>query len=116
MGVMLVAYRLELITQKQYRELVKGLRDEDLDPLFANLLRYHWLEESQHAKIDVLELEKMRADSSVKVIDEAIQDYMDIVQAFDGLLKAQGEMDAESLRKATKRVFSPAQIGSITRE
>jgi hypothetical protein len=116
MAVMLVTYHLELITQKHYVEFVKGDRDEDLDALFANLLRYHWLEESQHAKIDVLELEKMRADSSDKVVDEAIQDYVDIVHAFDGLLKAQGEMDAESLQKAIGRVLPPSERVSVARE
>jgi hypothetical protein len=116
MAVMLVTYHLELITQKHYVEFVKSDRDEDLDPLFANLLRYHWLEESQHAKIDVLELEKMRADSSAKVSDEAIQDYMDILRAFDGLLKAQAEMDAESMGEATARAFAPAETASIARK
>ena len=38
------------MTQLHYLDSVKD--DGDLDPLFKSLLRHHWMEEAQHAKLD----------------------------------------------------------------
>jgi hypothetical protein len=41
---------------------------------------------------------------------KAIEDYIDLVGAFDGLLKSQAEMDARSIAGAAGRAFDEAQI------
>lgn len=111
MAVALVTLHLELVTQQHYTE---GIRDaEGLDPFFASLLKNHWLEESQHAKIDALELQKLATGAAEAQIDGAIEDYLGILGAFGGLLKQQGLYDVKSLERATGKTFSDEERGAI---
>jgi len=113
MAVALTTLHLELVTQQHFTE---GFRDGDsagLDPAFASLLKNHWLEESQHAKIDALELQKLAAGASADQISAAIEDYLGILGAFAGLLTAQGALDVTSLERATGRVFTGDERSAI---
>jgi len=110
-AVMLVTLHLEIMTQAHYVECMKD--DAQLDPFFVNLLRYHWMEESQHARIDALELDKMADASSEDVRARAFADYLEIGGAFDGLLKAQAEMDVRSLARALGRTFNADEVTQI---
>ena len=100
-AVMLVTLHLELITQQHYTDSVRD--NAALDPLFAKLLKSHWLEESQHARIDQLELQKMVHAASPEQVATAVNDYFDLLGAFDGLLKSQADMDAATFERATGR-------------
>lgn len=111
MAVLLVTLHLEIITQAHY---VDAMRDnKEMEPLFAGLFKYHWLEEAQHAKLDVLQLVKLRADCSDEQAQTAINDYFDIVGAFAGLLAAQAKLDVGSLERALGRSFSEAEQAAI---
>ena len=110
-AVMLVTLHLEIMTQAHYVECVKD--DTAIDPLFAKLLRFHWMEESQHARIDALELDKLLTDAVPANITKAMDDYMALIDAFDGLLKAQAEMDVRSCAAATGRTFDQAQSQAL---
>lgn len=107
LAITLTTLHLELITQQHYTHHVRERTDEEqLDPLFARLLRFHWIEEAQHAKLDVLEIEKMMEFGDEQVVDGAMSDYVGIVGAFDGLLGQQAEMDAGSLERAVGRALN----------
>jgi hypothetical protein len=111
MAVALVTLHLELVTQQHY---VEGIRDaKELDPFFASLLKNHWLEESQHAKIDALELAKLAQGATEAQLATAIDDYLGILGAFGGLLAQQGELDVKSLERATGRTFTEAEARAI---
>lgn len=110
-GVMLVTLHLEIMTQAHYVECVKD--DGQLDPFFVKLLRFHWMEESQHARIDALELDKLLDAATPAAIQTGIDDYLGLIDAFDGLLKAQAEMDARSLPAATGRTFDEGETKRI---
>jgi hypothetical protein len=107
MAAMLTTLHLELITQEHYVSSVKD--DGSLDPLFCAILKHHWLEEAQHAKIDMLELEKMKEETDEAQRAVAVADYFEILGAFDGLLGQQVEMDVRSLEARTGRTFAPAE-------
>jgi hypothetical protein len=107
MAVTLVTLHLELITQAHY---VDCMRDSgDLEPLFKSLFKHHWLEESQHAKTDVLELNKLRATASSEQIQQCVDDYFAIAGAFANLLAEQGKLDVASLERAIGRTLAPAE-------
>lgn len=110
-AVMIVTLHLEIMTQAHYTESVRD--NETLDPLFARLLKHHWLEESQHAKIDALELDKLVSSAGPEQIKKAFSDYLDLVSAFDGLVESQAKMDIGSLETATGRKFSEAEAKEI---
>ena len=55
LAVALLILQIEWMTQRHYVESVRD--DQDLDPQFKSLLRHHWMEEAQHAKLDTLMVE-----------------------------------------------------------
>ena len=113
MAVMLTTLHLELVTQQHYVEGYRETEVKGLDPFFASLLKHHWLEEAQHAKIDALELGKLAEGAPAAQIDKAIDDYIGILDAFSGLLAQQGQLDVVSLERATGRSFDDAQTKAI---
>ena len=55
LGVGIAILHIEWMTLRHY---IEGVRDnQDLDPQFKSLLKHHWLEESQHTKLDTLIVE-----------------------------------------------------------
>jgi hypothetical protein len=110
-AVMIITLQLELMTQEHYTESVR--ENQTLDPLFSSLLKHHWLEESQHARLDALELDKLLDAASPEAIDAAFQDFFDLIDAVDGLLGMQAKMDVDSLAHAVGRSFSPEQAERI---
>ncbi|UJR86054.1 diiron oxygenase [Sandaracinus amylolyticus] len=110
-AVMMVTLHLEIMTQAHYVECIRD--DDTIDPFFSKLLRMHWLEESQHARIDALELDKLLRLASPAQIEEAFADYLDLVAAIDGLLRTQAEMDARVLSRATERTFAAPERDAI---
>jgi hypothetical protein len=113
MAVMLTTLHLELVTQQHFVEGFRGEEAERLDPFFASLLKNHWLEEAQHAKIDALELKKLAESSTPAQIDTAVEDYLAILHAFAGLLGAQAALDIPSLERITGRTFTAEQRQAI---
>lgn len=111
MAVVVTTLHLEIMTQDHYTESIRD--DSGLDPLFVRLLKHHWMEESQHAKIDALEFDRMLDGSTPEVRAKALADYLEIGGAFDGLLKAQAEMDARSLATALGRTFGEAETAKL---
>jgi hypothetical protein len=115
LGVFLTTLHIEWMTQKHYVESVKDNAREDLDPLFCSLLRHHWMEESQHAKLDTLVVEKLASALEPQKIEAAVDDYMDIGKMIDGALAVQRKLDLESLERATARTFTPEEREEIDR-
>jgi hypothetical protein len=113
LGVFLATLHIEWFTQKHYLESVKDNAREQLDPLFVSLLRHHWMEESQHAKLDTLIVDKLASGLEPQKIETAIDDYMDIGKLIDGGVTAQIELDLESLQKATGRILSADEKAEI---
>jgi hypothetical protein len=113
LGVFLTTLHIEWFTQKHYVESVKDNAAERLDPLFCSLLRHHWMEESQHAKLDTLIVDKIASALGRKEIEKGIDDYMDIGKLLDGGLQAQVRMDMDSLQKAIGRVLGAAERAEI---
>jgi hypothetical protein len=94
-------------------ESVKDNAAERLDPLFSSLLKHHWLEESQHAKLDTLIIDKIASGLEPAKIEAGIDDYMDIGKFLDGGLAAQVQLDLESLQKAIGRTLSAEEKAEI---
>jgi len=107
LGVGLAILHIEWITLRHYIEGVKD--NQDLDPQFKSLLKHHWLEESQHTKLDTLIVEALTEAASEKEIDQAFADYADIGGFLDNGIKQQTEFDIESFISATGRNLSKSE-------
>ena len=62
LAVALFVLMIEWTTQSHYLGSVRNARE--IDPLFAKLLRSHWIEEAQHARLDTLLVRELGAGRS----------------------------------------------------
>ena len=109
----LLTSMVEWLTQLHY---VEHMRDpSELDALFLDLVRYHWMDEAQHAKIDSLLIEEICQDCSEADGEHAIDELLELGGAVDGLLSQQGDFDLVSLEQAIGRGFSPGETAEIKR-
>jgi len=104
LAVALTVLQGEWMTQRHYLDSVRDNRE--LDPQFRSLLKHHWMEEAQHAKLDTLMVDAIGAKCSEREIEGAIQEYLEIAAFLDAGLKQQVEFDLESLSEATGRTLS----------
>lgn len=104
LGVALAILHFEWMTQHHYLDSVKN--DHGLDPQFKNLLKHHWMEEAQHAKLDTLMLDTLAAACRADEIAGAIDEYLMIIELLDRTLQQQVRLDIEALQRATGRTFS----------
>jgi len=107
LAVTIAILGLEWMSQGHYLGAVKD--NQDLDPQFKSLLRHHWIEEVQHAKLDSLVLKSLAQRSSVQDIAAAIREYFEIGAFLDGGFKQQAEFDLKSLERAIGRMLSEVQ-------
>src|SRR4030095_3701565 len=103
-GVALVILMIEWMTQDHYVGSIKD--DSGLDPLFKSLLKNHWLEEAEHAKLDTMMVESLVENATEEQIGEAIDGFLAVGGFLDEGLKQQVLFDMEALETATGRVLS----------
>jgi hypothetical protein len=111
LAVALLTLHIEWMTQRHYLDSVK---DAPLDPQFASLLRHHWMEEAQHAKLDTLLVEALARPFGEGQIMRAIDEYLEIGGMLDGGLRELVKLDMESLRLATGRVLTESEREQFT--
>jgi hypothetical protein len=92
-----------------------GVKDnQDLDTQFKSLLKHHWLEESQHTKLDTLIVEELATNASEKEIDQAFREYAEIGAFIDEVIKQQTEFDVEAFITATGRKLTKSERQEMT--
>jgi hypothetical protein len=101
------------MVQQHYIESVKD--NQDLDPQFKSLLKHHWLEEVQHAKIDTLMVEALAESRTEQQILDAVEEYLQIGGFLDGALKQQVEFDLDSFTRASGRELSSTEAEEFRR-
>lgn len=95
---------IEWGTQRHY---VDSIRDNQaLDPQFKSLLKNHWLEESQHVKLDTMVFFELVEGSAPGAVETAVDEFLDIGGFVDGGLKQQAELDLQALETAIGRALS----------
>lgn len=104
LAVTIAILGLEWMSQGHYLGSVKD--DRDLDPQFKSLLKHHWIEEAQHARLDALVLQSLAQRNSAQDLAKAIEEYFEIGAFLDGGFKQQAELDLQSLERAINRPIS----------
>lgn len=104
LSVALVILHIEWMTQRHYLDSIAD--DQRLDAQFKSLLKHHWMEESQHAKLDTLMVESLAAGCNEQEIEAAINGYLEIGGFLDGGLKMQTQFDMEALERVTGRTLT----------
>lgn len=102
---------VEIVTQAHYHEsIAKGA---ELSPLYKDVFRYHWLEESQHAILDELEWRRKDAQLSERERDSAVDELIELTLAIDGILQDQAKADTEYFLKLVEREASKPEANAI---
>lgn len=94
LGVALAVLHIEWMTQDHYLRSVRNA--DDIDGEFRNLLRFHWIEEAQHARLDTLLIEESVASCSQAERRAALAGYVRIVEGLAKVLADQVELDIEA--------------------
>jgi hypothetical protein len=107
LAVALAILQIEWMTQRHYLDSVKD--DQELDPQFKSLLRHHWMEEAQHARLDTLMVEALAAGRSRQGIEQAVEEYIEIGAFLDGGVKQQMQFDLEAFERASGRTLTAGE-------
>lgn len=111
LAVALATLHLECTTQAHYLEAVRA--STGLDPVFADLLKHHWMEEAQHAELDVQMLASIADSCDPLETAAAIDEYFMIVDLLDDVLARQVALDVDTFEGVAGRPFGAAQRAAI---
>jgi hypothetical protein len=110
-AVLALTLDIELFTQLHYRESIDP--DAGLSELFKDVFLYHWREESQHAILDELEWVRHDAGMTAEQRDQAVDEFIELVAAVDGILQAQAKADAGYFAAKCGRSVDATELRSI---
>ncbi len=110
-AVLALTLDIELFTQLHYRQSIDP--DTELSELFKDVFLYHWKEESQHAILDELEWMRHDAGLTAEKRDRAVDEFIELVAAVDGILQAQAKADAGYFAAKCGRTVDEAEARSI---
>ena len=110
-SVLALTCHIELFVQAHYAESIAPR--EELCPLFRDVFKYHWKDESQHVVLDELEWKDEHARLSPAERDQAVNDLIALVAAVDGILQAQSASDADYFFRNVSRSFSVEETAQV---
>jgi hypothetical protein len=110
-AVLALTLDIELFTQLHYRQSID--HDTELSELFKDVFLYHWKEESQHAILDELEWVRHDAGLTTEKRDRAVDEFIELVAAVDGILQAQAKADAGYFAAQCDRAVHEAEAREI---
>lgn len=97
LAVGLTVLMFEWMSQVHYVDSIKD--NGNIDPLFKSMLRHHWIEEAQHAKLDTLMIDSIRSGLDAGEVESSIDDFLEIVAFFDDGLNAQAGLNLDALER-----------------
>jgi hypothetical protein len=110
-AVLVLTLDIELFTQLHYRQSIDP--DVELSELFKEVFLYHWKEESQHAILDELELVRHDATLTAAERDRAVDEFIELFAAVDGILRARAAADAGYFAARCGRAVDADEVRSI---
>ncbi|WP_219895274.1 diiron oxygenase [Aquisediminimonas profunda] len=103
LAVALIILMIEWMTQAHYSESVRD--NGELDPLFVSLLKHHWMEEAQHAKLDTLIVETLAKGRSEADLERVIDEFFEIGGFLDNGFATQAQFNVDALEQAIGRTL-----------
>ena len=110
-AVLALTCHIELFTQVHYTESIQP--DATLSALYKDVFLYHWKEESQHALLDELEWTRVDRNMTPAERDRAVDDFIALVGAVDGILQAQSAADVAYFQSIAEGDFDAAQVDQL---
>lgn len=110
-AVLALTLDIELFTQLHYRQSIEA--DSGLSELFKDVFLHHWKEESQHAILDELEWVRHDEGLTAEQRDRAVDEFIELVAAVDGILQAQAKSDAGYFAAKCGRSVQQSEVQAI---
>jgi hypothetical protein len=110
-SVLALTCHIELFVQAHYVQSIAPR--EELCPLFKDVFKFHWKDESRHVVLDELEWQHEHAKLSPAERDLAVNDLIALVAAVDAILQAQSAADADYFISNASRSFSVDETAQI---
>ncbi|WP_349734029.1 diiron oxygenase [Pseudomonas jessenii] len=110
-SVLALTCHIELFVQAHYVQSIAPR--EELCPLFKDVFKFHWKDESRHVVLDELEWQDEHAKLSSAEHDQAVNDLITLVAAVDAILQAQSAADADYFISHASRSFSVDETAQI---
>jgi hypothetical protein len=107
-SVLALTCHIELFSQAHYRQSIEPTAG--LSPIFKDVFRFHWKEESQHAILDELEWRRNDRKLTPGERDLAVDDFIALVSAVDGLLQLQAAADVTYFLEACSGHLEPKEV------
>jgi hypothetical protein len=99
----LVLLALEWGSQRHYVDSVRDHTGDTSDPLYVDILKYHWIEENQHTKTGVLEIAQLADHLSPEEISSAFDHILDIGGLVDATFMGQVEQELVAFQSVMGR-------------
>ncbi len=110
-SVLALTCHIELFVQAHYVQSIAPR--EELCPLFKDVFKFHWKDESRHVVLDELEWRDEHVKLSPAERDQAVNDLIALVAAVDTILQAQAAADADYFIGNASRSFSVDETAQI---
>jgi hypothetical protein len=105
----LMVLALEWGTQRHYVESIRDARDERADMLYADVLRAHWVEESQHIKCGTLEIARQVRAMSTEERSRAFDQVGHLGGLVDAVFAGQVEEEIATVERVTGCTFASTE-------
>lgn len=96
LSIWLLTLHTEVMTHYHYTDIFKV--SAQIEPQFINVLKQHWLEESQHVKIDRLEIQGHIQKSSPEELALVVSDYFQLLKYVDHELHISAQILIENFK------------------
>jgi signal transduction histidine kinase len=109
LAVVLSSLHFTLATQRHYTRCVQG----HIEPLVESILRHQFVEATQHAELDRLELERAARGLGERELEHALVEYTSILDTVDDLLNHEAKLSVENLERALARGLSTEERAAL---
>lgn len=99
LSVWLLTLQAEVMTHYHYTEIFRS--NQEVDPKFVEILKFHWIEESQHVRIDLLEVERLAMKMSEAERMVAANDFIDLLRLIDNELNVATDLLLQNFKALT---------------
>jgi hypothetical protein len=110
-AVLALICHIELFVLVHYRESIDT--DAGVSELWKDVFLYHAKEESQHAILDELEWVHENAKLTPEARDAAVDDFITLVGAVDGILQAQSSADTHYFVDVCGRPLTAVEVEAV---
>jgi hypothetical protein len=109
----LLLLAFEFGTQRHYVESIRDQTEEHGDPLYVDVLKAHWTEETQHIKSDMLEIVQLARALSPEELSTAFDQVGGIGGLVDATFVGQVAKEIDTLQQVTGRTFTAAEATTL---